>query len=139
MTSDEVKKLEKIVKNLVKRVEILEQVNRPKKDVSSNSSKLQKLMADQISNLIPQDLVILILYSKTKQTREQIINKFQTVGATKKMTNWFKGGNFRQRLVNAGLVFIDGEDEKGKSIFSLTEGKGIQRALSIIEKLESNN
>ena len=139
MTSDELKKLKKLVENLVKRVETLEQVKRSEKSSSTNSSKLQKLMTEQISSLKPQDLVVQILYAKPKQTKAEIQNKFQSLGATKKMINWFSGGNFRQRLMNKGFVFEDGKNESGKNLYSLTEGKGVQKALSIIEKLQSNN
>jgi len=80
----------------------------------------------------------LILYSKAKITKDGIKTEFRSLGATNKMLNWFNGGNFKQRLIDTGIIFEDGKKEK-KSIFSLTKGKGHQTAEKIIHKLESNS
>ena len=55
------------------------------------------------------------------------------------MLNWFNGGNFKQRLVDIGIIFEDGEDKNGKTAYSITEGKGKQKALELIENFESQN
>jgi len=94
-------------------------------------------MTDKILKEKPLDLAILILYSKSKQSKDKIKTKFKSLGATKKMLNWFNGGNFKQRLVDTGIIF--GEEESRKTAYSLTEGKGIQKALKLIEKFESQN
>ncbi len=128
--------MEKKIDNLEKRVSNLEKEKSSKSSNLTNLSGLQKLLVEKISKIKPQDLVILILYSTPKQTKEQIQNKFQSLGTSKKMLNWFKGGNFKQRLIDTGLVFEDGKNDDG-STYSLTEGKGTQKAISIIEKLKT--
>lgn len=138
MSSEKIEKLEIRIKSLEKRVTNLEQTKRSKPS-TTNSSKIQKLMVEKISNLKPQDLVILILHLNSKQSKDEIKTRFKALGATKKMLNWFNGGNFKQRLIDTGLIFDDGNDENNKIIYSLTEGKGTQKALEIIEKLESTN
>ena len=125
------------IENLENRIEKLEEtVEFLKKDLKikvegKTTSKLEKLITQNILKLKPQDLVILILFSKAKMTKDEIKNEFQSLGATNKMLNWFSGGNFKQRLVDAGIVFEDGKKEN-KSMFSLTKGKGKQFAEEII-------
>ena len=133
---DKLKELESRLSNLEKRVTTLEKEKTSTSNNHTNLSELQKLLVEKISELKPQDLVILILYSTPKQAREQIKNKFQSLGATKIMLNWFRGGNFKQRLIDTGLLFEDGKNDDG-SMYSLTEGKGTQKALSVIEKLKN--
>jgi len=133
---DKLKELEDRLTKLEKRVTTLEKEKTSTSNNYTNLSELQKLLIEKTSELKPQDLVILILYSTPKQTREQIKNKFQTLGATKKMLNWFRGGNFKQRLIDAGLLFEDGKNDDGPT-YSLTKGKGTQKALSVIEKLKN--
>ena len=130
------------IEELEKRIESLEQIveslkkEHGIKHSQKKSSKLESLLSQHILKLKPQDLVILILYSKSKITKDEIKTKFRTLGATAKMLNWFNGGNFKQRLIDTGIVFVE---DKKESMFSLTKGKGIQTAEQIITKLESNS
>lgn len=133
---DKLKELEDRLEKLEKRVTTLEKEKTSTLNNHTNLSELQKLLVEKTSELKPQDLVILILYSTPKQTREQIKNKFQSLGATKKMLNWFRGGNFKQRLIDTGLLFEGGKNDDGPT-YSLTEGKGTPKALSVIEKLKN--
>lgn len=129
---DRIDQLERKLHDLEKRVAKLEKEKTSKSVSLPNISGLQKLLVQNISKIKPQDLIILILYSTPKQTKEQIKNKFLSLGSTKKMLNWFNGGNFKQRLIDSGLVLED-----DNNTYSLTEGKGKQKVFSIIEKLES--
>ena len=137
LNMDKIVELERKIDNLEKRVKDLENIKL--KIPTKTSTKLQKLIAETILKLKPQDLVILILFSTTKQTKDEIKTKFKSLGATKKMLNWFNGGNFSQRLINTGIILEDGENKDKKSMYSLTEGKGNQIAVEIIKKLESEN
>jgi len=133
---DKIKELEKRIEDLEVIVKSLLKDNKTE-PLNQNTSKLQKVMTDKIFKVKPIDLVILILYSKSKQSKDEMKTKFKALGATKKTLNWFNGGNFKQRLVNTGIIFE--EEGNGKKVYSLTEGKGTQKALELIENFESQN
>lgn len=133
---NKIDQFEKKLTDLEKRVSALEIKKNPKSVNNGYQSKLEILLVEKIAQLKPQDLTILILHLESKQTRIQIKDKFKSLGATKKMIKWFKGGNFKQRLINEGIVFEDGTNEKNKILYSLTQGKGRKKASDIINKLE---
>ena len=124
--------LEKRINSLEKRVVELE--NNKERD-SPEITNLEKLIIEKISSVKSQEIVILILYLKPKQTKKQIMSTLQKFGATKKMLNWFNGGNFKQRLVNAGIVYEIKEENKDVT-YSLTEGLGKQKVMTIINNLK---
>ena len=131
-----IEQFEKKLTDLEKIVSALENKKNPKSDNTGNQSKLEILLVEKIAKLKPHYLIILILHLEPKQTRIQIIDKFKSLGATKKMIKWFSGGNFKQRLIDEGIVFEDGTNEKNKILYSLTQGKGRKKAADIINKLE---
>jgi len=82
------------------------------------------------------------------ETREAIIICYRRIGKQTKTTlqtnlrkwgvpfgSWFKGGNFKNRLVDGGILVEDGKDEKGKTIYALSI-RGRKMADEIIQKLK---
>ena len=91
-----------------------------------------------MKNLGIQSIVVLALLHKSNQTKKEIQDKIKVWGGSKNMLNWFKGGNFNQRLINTGIIFENGENSKKEIIFSLTKGLGNKKAKEIIEKIKKN-
>jgi len=135
---DKIKELEKRIEDLEEMMKSLLKDNKAE-PLNQNTSKLQKIMTEKISKVKPLDLVILVLHSNSKQSRDEMKIKFKSLGATKKMLNWFNGGNFKQRLIDTGIIFVDGKNDDDKTTYSLTEGKGKQKVLEMIENFESQN
>lgn len=132
---DSIKKLEVRIANLEKRVKVLEKESKlPKTHKSSKNT--ENIITSNFESLNMQSIVILTLYENPKQTRENLSNQIKLWGGSKKMINWFNGGNLKQRLVNTGIAFEDGINQDGKPQYSLTQGKGTKKAEEIIEKLK---
>lgn len=134
---DRIVKLEKRITKLEKRITKLE-----KSKVGSQhkrgftSSGAASVISSNIGKFGVQKVVILALYYKSKQTKDEIMDNVKKWGATKKMLNWFTGGNFKQRLIDEGIVFEDGQNKDGKILYSLTKGKGYTKSKEIIQKFE---
>jgi hypothetical protein len=79
-----------------------------------------------------QDLIMIALRQKPKQTKAQIREALNDWG--KAYGSWFEGGNFSGRLVNKGLVKKDGATGAGEDVFSLTK-KGEMEADGLMSKL----
>lgn len=122
--------LEKIVSDLQKRVASLEQA------VFSKGHKpargIEQKIVEKIDDLGTQDLIIIALLQKPKQTKAQIRQALGDWG--KAYGSWFDGGNFSGRLVNKGLVKKDGATDAGEELFSLTK-KGEMEADSLMSRL----
>ena len=52
--------------------------------------------------------------------------------------SWFNGGNFKSRLVDANLIKVDGKNENGETIYSLT-ARGTQKARKRLEGLKKKD
>jgi hypothetical protein len=123
--------LEKIVSDLQKRVASLEQA------VFSAGRKpsargLEQKIVEKVDDMGTQELIIIALQQKPKQTKAQIRQALNDWG--KAYGSWFEGGNFSVRLVNKGLVKKDGATDSGEDLFSLTK-KGEMEADVLISKL----
>jgi hypothetical protein len=123
--------LEKIVSDLQKRVAALEQA------VFSSGHKppargIELKIVEKVDDMGTQDLIMIALRQKPKQTKAQIREALNDWG--KAYGSWFEGGNFSGRLVNKGLVKKDGATGAGEDVFSLTK-KGEMEADGLMSKL----
>ena len=134
---DKLLALEKRIENLENIVKSL-QCNFPLLSKNQNNAELTMLIDEHISKIKPQDLVILLLFSKSTMTRDELKLQFKELGTTSKMINWFDGGNLKQRLLDTGLLYENGKKEK-KTCYSLTKGKGHQTARKIVQDLKSKS
>lgn len=133
-----IKKLEERISNLEKRVLQLEHIKPDSYQKEINSMpRIESIITSNIDKLGMQDIVTLALYSKPKQTVEDLREKIKSWGGTKQKLNWFAGGNLKQRLVNKGILFEDGKNKDGLIEYSVTKGNGYKKANAIIQKLEN--
>lgn len=123
--------LEKIVSDLQKRVATLEQAVFSAGHKPSARGIEQKIV-EKVDDMGTQDLIMIALRQKPKQTKAQIREALNDWG--KAYGSWFEGGNFSGRLVNKGLVKKDGTTDAGEDLFSLTK-KGEMEADSLVSKL----
>lgn len=131
---DKLKELETRITNLEKRFDKLEkngiQVQR--------FSKVEEKLFEIIDNVMPQDLVVIVLRLNGNLSRTEIKKNIQGWGCNKKTIGWFKGGNFKQRLIDQGIIISTNKDEKDKDVFSLTKIKGIKKSNEIFKKYSLN-
>ena len=122
--------LEERVQNLEKRVKKLE----------SNKIKIQSLfnveekLSEIINDVKPQDLVVIILKLNVDFSKDEIKKTFLDWGCNKKTMSWFNGGNFKQRLIDQGIIISNKKNEKNKDLFLLTKIKGNKKANEIFQK-----
>jgi hypothetical protein len=130
--------LEKTVQDLEKRISRLEQEVYGKKERSSGAAAagFEHALVEKIDKIGTQDLILLALLQKPKQTKAEVRAVLADWG--KAFGSWFEGGNFSGRLVKAGLVKKDGENEKGEDIFALTK-KGEMEAGTLAKKYNSGS
>jgi hypothetical protein len=124
--------LEKAVRDLQKRVASLEQAvyGNPK----AAARGLEQRLAEKVDKIGTQDLIVVALRQKPKQTKEEIKSVLSDCG--KVYGSWFEGGNFSGRLIKKGLVKKDGQNGSGEDLFSLTK-KGEVEADNLIAKLQA--
>lgn len=127
--------LEKAVSDLQKRVASLEQAVYG--STGGNGQKaatrgLEQRIVEKVDDIGTQDLVLVALMQKPKQSKAQIRQILDDWG--KAYGSWFEGGNFSGRLVKAGLVKKDGASDAGDDLFSLTK-KGEMESASLVSKL----
>lgn len=135
--------LEKTVQELEKRVARLEQAVFATGGAGSSGEKAlaqagslpfdERKVVGKIEEIGTQDLILLALLRRPRQTKAQIRDALSDWG--KAFGSWFEGGNFSGRLVKAGLVKKDGESGDGEDTYSLTK-KGEVDAEALVKKLE---
>ncbi|HVX02148.1 MAG TPA: hypothetical protein VHA09_03260 [Nitrososphaera sp.] len=104
---------------------------------NNNGSKevthgLEQRIVEKVDDIGTQDLVLVALMQKPKQSKAQIRQMLDDWG--KAYGSWFDGGNFSGRLVKAGLVKKDGSSDTGEDLFSLTK-KGEMESRNLVSKL----
>ena len=134
---DKILELEKRIEDLENTVKSL-QCNFTSSSENQNNDELTTLMVENISKIKSHDLVILLLFSESTMTKDELKAQFMALGTTNKMINWFNGGNLKQRLIDTGILYKSGSKEK-KICYSLTKGKGRQAAKKIIQRLKSES
>ncbi|MEO9277414.1 MAG: hypothetical protein ABI340_06525 [Nitrososphaera sp.] len=100
------------------------------------SKGIEKLLIDNVDDISTQHLVVIALFLKPKQTKQEIKKMLEDWG--KAVGNWFQGGNMNNRLLKKGVIKKDGANDKNEDLFSLT-GKGGKMAEEFIEKITIPN
>ncbi|MGI0020288.1 MAG: hypothetical protein ACREAY_07435 [Nitrososphaera sp.] len=122
--------LEKTVQDLEKRLLRLEQAFYGKKEKAATG--FEQALVGKIDEIGTQDLILLALLQRPKQTKAEIRAVLADWG--KAFGTWFDGGNFSGRLVKSGLVKKDGENDKGEDVFALSK-KGEMEADALAKKI----
>ena len=102
------------------------------KNEASLAKGFEQLLVEKIAEAGTQDLIVLALQIKPKQTKAEI--KAMLADWGKAFGSWFEGGNFSGRLVKSGLVKKDGESD-GEEVFALTK-KGEMEAAALMKKIQ---
>ncbi|MDH3764578.1 MAG: hypothetical protein OER82_02055 [Nitrosopumilus sp.] len=131
---DKLKELETRITDLEKRFDELEK----DKIQVQGFSKVEEKLFEITDDIMPQDLVVIALRLNGNLSRTEIKKTIQDWGCNKKTIGWFKGGNFKQRLIDQGIIISTDKDEKNKDIFSLTKIKGIKKSNEIFKKYSLN-
>ncbi len=124
--------LEKTMRDLQKRVTSLEQAVYGKPKAAARG--FEQRLAEKVDEMGTQDLIVVALWQKPKQTKDEIKGVLSDWG--KAYGSWFEGGNFSGRLVKKGLVKKDGQNGSGEDLYSLTK-KGEIEADNLIAKLQA--
>jgi len=112
--------------NLAKRVQMLEiQVSElrnlmlaAKPVESRKTDEKEARVVSNIKKFGAQDGVMFSMRLKGPQTKEEIKKTLDVWGLP--YLSWFDGGNFNNRLLKKAIVKIDGRNENGEEIYSLT-------------------
>jgi len=98
-------------------------------DLDIVGSKLQ----GKVDSLGPQKLIIISLRCKPKQSKSDLLDILLKWGVKTTIHKWFKGNNFKSRLVDTGIIMKDGKNSNDKDVYSLTITKGIPQADKLIQ------
>lgn len=131
---DKLEELEKRIRDLEKRLDKVEE-NRVK---VFEFSRIEEKLFEIINEIIPQDLVVIALRINGNLSRSEIKKTIQDWGCDKKTIGWFKGGNFKQRLIDQGILIASTKDAKNEDVYSLTKAKGMKKANEIFQKYSLN-
>jgi hypothetical protein len=124
--------LEKTVADLERRIARLEQAVYGREPAAARG--FEQLLVGKIEDMGTQDLILLSLLMRPKQTKAEIRATLQDWG--KAFGSWFDGGNFSGRLVKSGLVKKDGANDKGEEVFTLTK-RGKMEADELAKKIRA--
>jgi hypothetical protein len=124
--------LEKTIRDLQKRVASLEQAMH--KSSTTSTHGLEKRLVEKVDEMGTQELIMIALRLKEKQSKEEIRAVLSDWG--KAYGSWFEGGNFSGRLIKKGFVKKDGQSSSGEDLFSLTK-KGEIDTDNLISNLQS--
>jgi hypothetical protein len=124
--------LEKTIRDLQKRVASLEQAIY--KSSTTSTRGLEKRLVEKVDEMGTQELIMIALRLKEKQSKEEIKAVLSDWG--KAYGSWFEGGNFSGRLIKKGFVKKDGQSSSGEDLFSLTK-KGEIDTDNLISNLQS--
>ncbi|CAE6486771.1 hypothetical protein [Candidatus Nitrosotenuis uzonensis] len=123
------------ISKLEKRVEKLENaVFKGSSSYSVSKNTLEDTLVKEVNKIPIQHLVVISLKLNGKQTRDEIKKSLEDWG--KVFGNWFRGGNFNNRLIKMNIVKRDDKNKDGDDIFVLTK-KGELLANELIEKIRS--
>lgn len=121
--------IEKAVRDLQKRVTALEQAIHTSPNVTV--SGLEQRLAGKVDEMGTQELILIALRLKPKQSKDKIKLRLSDWG--KAYGSWFEGGNFSGRLIKKGLVKKD-DSSNADDLFTLTK-KGEIEADNLIAKI----
>ncbi|MCH8914946.1 MAG: hypothetical protein IIA82_03760 [Thaumarchaeota archaeon] len=131
MTDSEIiNKLKERIESLEKRVTGLEDPSSP--NLTTHNSLESKIL-EKIDDIGIQNLVLLALRIKPKQSRSNL--KIKLESWQKPVGSWFRGGNFKNRLLTPSQIIRDGINDKKEDLYSLGS-KGIKTVKKLIEKYD---
>ncbi|MEX0763737.1 MAG: hypothetical protein WEC35_05545 [Nitrosopumilaceae archaeon] len=135
---DKLSQIENKLKNLEERVSKLEKKRHDGNDDSSKGTlnNFEKKLEGKIDTIGPQNLIILGLKLKSKQSKNELETLLISWGTKQTIHGWLKGGNFSKRLLKTGIVMKDGKNTDGDVLYSLTKVKGVQTVDALIEKYD---
>ena len=130
--SEELKTINKRLESLEKRVAKLET---PSTSTLNSQNSIESKIMEKIDDIGIQHLILFALKIKSKQSRSDLKSKLESWN--KPVGIWFKGSNFKNRLLTPSLVLRDGSNDKKQDLYSLGS-KGIRSVKQLIEKYELN-
>ena len=113
----------------------LEKNNKEKSSSSNNLESLGIKLQGKVDKVGQQNLIILALKFKPRQSKTDLLNVLLNFGVSKTIHKWFKSGNLNNRLLNKGIIMIDGKNSD-EDLYSLTIPKGIPKANDLINKYD---
>jgi hypothetical protein len=124
--------IEERIERLEKRVQKLED-SLVARNTTANTKpdSIESLIIANVRKIETQDLVVLALKLRPKQTKAQVKTIIEEWGA--RVGNWFQGGNLNTRMVKKHIVSKD--ETRDGVMFSLTK-KGEFRADKLINEIE---
>jgi hypothetical protein len=128
--SEIIDELKKRLDSLEKRVEQLEN---PSESRLTLGNSLETKIVENIDDIGIQNLVLLALRLKSKQSRNDLKTKLESW--QKPVGSWFSGGNFKNRLLAPNQIIQDGVNEKKENLYSLGS-KGTKTVKKLIEKYD---
>jgi uncharacterized protein YdcH (DUF465 family) len=132
---DKFSKIWEKINEIDERVKKLE-VNKPEISSSSPFYTIGIKFKDKVDEIGQQKLILIALRFKPKQSKSDLLNVLLSWGIKNTIYKWFRGSNFKQRLLDIGLIMKDGKNTNNEDTFSLTISKGIPKADELIEKYE---
>lgn len=126
--SESIKELKKRLESLEKRVEQLEN---PANQILNSSNSFESKILIKIDDIGIQNLILLALRIKSKQSRNDLKSKL--VSWNKPVGIWFRGGNFKNRLLTPHLIIRDGTNDTKEDLYSLGS-QGIKTVKNLIDK-----
>lgn len=120
------------LKKLEERVTELEE-EKPKIPSMTNLDKVGSKLQGKVDSLGQQKLIIISLRYKPKQSKSDLLDILLKWGIKKTIHKWFKGSNFKLRLLDTGIIMKDGKNSDGEDVYSLTITKGIPQADKLIQ------
>ena len=105
------------------------------KQNTKKSKALERVLMKNITKIKTQHLVIISLKMRKKQTKDEIQKTLKDWG--KIFNEWFRGGNFNNRLINANIVRSLNDKSNKKKSYELTQ-QGNMRADELIEEITND-
>ncbi len=130
------KRIDKIsvsVKKLEERVTKLEGKRELKKPTVGDLDIIGSKLQGKVDKLGQQKLIIIALRHKPKQSKSDLLNILLKWGIKKTIHKWFRGSNFKHRLLDTGIIMKDGTNSNGEDLYSLTITKGTPNADKLIQ------
>ena len=124
------------LESLEKRVSNLENHNKSKiEEIKFDKlNVVEKKLVDKIDSIGTQNLIIIALKIKPRQTKDDLESLLLKWGSKKTIHGWCGGGNFSTRLLDKGIVINDGKNSNNADCFSLTKIRGMKVADALFEK-----
>jgi len=125
--------------NLEERLEILEEAVKvildSKKRADAQPDQNEQDITPLLDKVETKDAIIICFRKMGSQTKERLQENLRKWGIP--FGSWFTGGNFKNRLLDEGILVHEGKDENGKTIYTLSI-RGRKLAHELISKIEAS-